>query len=229
MSEDGIPPPWPTNTKDFARLGALADWIDERISVELEDWRANSDDEYARLRRALDGGDFVTAAEKTLLLSEIHYAKGKKRRWLSVARHLQSGQASGKFVRLVGLLMEYNAVSAPRTGKPRQRPVPQEEPVFLANSIDIVLIERILRREYSAEVSKLKEITLGRYISRLAAIFRGREESDDKSDPQQNERRDQRRHKSNTNAITALKKDMSRPTFLLGRLVEYIEGTTTRN
>jgi hypothetical protein len=132
-------------------------------------------------------------------------------------------------VRLVGLLMEYNAVSAPRTGKPKQKAVPQEGPAFLADSIDIVLMERILRRAYPAEVSELKETTLGRYFSRLAAIFRGREESEDKDDPRQNERRDQRRHKSNTNAITALKKDMSRPTFLLGRLVEYIERTTTKN
>ncbi|NEJ05387.1 hypothetical protein GR238_08165 [Rhizobium leguminosarum] len=229
MSNDTTPPPWPTGTKDFARLGALADWIDEKIAVEFEDWRETSDDDYARLRRALDDGDFVTAAEKNLLLSEIRHPTGEKGRWLSVARHLQSGQASGKFVKLVGLLIEYNAVSAPRTGKPKQKAVSEKKPVFLASSIDVVLIERILRREYREEVSDLKENALGRYSSRLAEIFRGREESDEPDNPAANAKRDQKRHVSNKNAITALKKDMGRPAFLLGQLVAYIERAATRS
>ncbi|MBP1844474.1 hypothetical protein J2046_002733 [Rhizobium petrolearium] len=227
MSDDQKPE-WPTSSKDFAAFGKLVDWLEDevesadgppypiRLHAEHEDWLETSDDDYARLLRAVDDGDHVTEAEKTMLLNEINHKAKAGRRWLSIARHLQGGSATPKFVKLIGLLIEYNAISAPRTGKPKQKASAEQKFVHLASSIDLVLIDRILRREYSVEVSFLSEATMGRYTSRIAEILRGTEEGDEK------------RHRSNSYAIAALKKDMNRPAFLLRELVGYIKRAATQ-
>ncbi|MEZ0020011.1 hypothetical protein [Sinorhizobium fredii] len=208
MSDDQKPE-WPETSNDWARLGALANWIDgsidekspSRIATAFEAWQETS-------FKPFDDNHLMTRAEKALLVRALD---GGKDRWKAMALHLRSGAASPKFVNLVAHLIEHNAF-APNADL-SQRPL-------LGVFEDWQLINIILRHHYPEDVARVGA-AFERIASRLVAILRGEKAS--AGHPYA----DRERYEENAANIEKQMKKGRSESYMLGVLVGHIRRAPT--
>ncbi|MCZ8179644.1 MAG: hypothetical protein O9309_11515 [Rhizobium sp.] len=215
MQENAELPPWPRSTKDWERLGALADYIDDMIARERESWIAEAGDPHSKLLKELEDGERITQEEGKLLVSALR-VEGDS--WQRIVSHLHFKLASPKFFKLVTLLLEHNILS--RTREPNAVAY-RYEPGDLADAEDLELIERILLRLYRDDAATRKKDSLGRYTTAVAAILRA--PPVDRNG--RNGRRiasDEQRFVANAADIGSLKKRMARDNFLLSVIDTHI-------
>jgi hypothetical protein len=215
MQENAELPPWPRSTKDWERLSALADFIDDMIARERESWIAEAADPHAKLLGELEDGQRITQEEGKLLVSALR-VEGDT--WQRIVSHLHFKHASPKFFKLVTLLLEHNILS--RTREPLAVAY-RYEPGDLADAEDLELIERILLRVYRDDAGSRKKESLGRYTTAVAAILRA-------PPVDRNGRNggrianDEQRFEANVADIGSLKKRMERDNFLLSVIDTHI-------
>ncbi|MBA4797924.1 MAG: hypothetical protein H2043_11020 [Rhizobiales bacterium] len=215
MDENADPPPWPRSTKDWERLSALADYIDDIIAKERESWIAEAVHPHAKLLGELEDDLLPTREEWQILMSVLRV---EERSWQSVVSHLHAKRASAKFFKLVTLLLEHNILS--RTREP-EGVTYRYQPGDLVDAEDVELIERILLRIYKDDAATRKKDSLGRYTTAVAAILRA-------PPVDRNGRNggriadDEHRFKANVADIGSLKKRMARDNFLLSVIDTHI-------
>ncbi|WP_414815252.1 hypothetical protein [Rhizobium sp. IY2] len=215
MSEDQKPA-WPENSNDWARLGALASWIDDsidgstpsRIAAAYEAWQDANHDPF-------DDNHFMTRAEKALLVRALD---GGKDRWKATSLHLRSGAASQKFVNLAAHLIEQKAFAPNADLSERPR---------LGIFEDWQLINAILRQHYPDDVARVGA-AFDRIASRLIAILRG-EKTGEKQPHSDKEKpyTDEERYEANAKSIEKLLKKGRSESYMLGVLVVHIRHAPT--
>lgn len=114
MSEDRKPPPWPHGRQDYARLGELANWVEDHLAAEHQKLSELRDERIPIPQGAADDEIWLTRHERQMLIDafEKKVRQGEKR-WAAVAAHLRSPNASRRFREIVSGLIEHDGF-APR-------------------------------------------------------------------------------------------------------------------